>query len=98
MLVLRTRFAHAGPWLLAGGIFAACTSRDVPARFPETSAASFDAPAGHTPEVTHALADNPPLPGSDQPAGWAGLNEPTAGADAGTTTDPHAHHRGHHAH
>jgi hypothetical protein len=68
-------------------------------RFPESSAASLKAPPGHAPAVTQSLAGDPPLPGAEQ-HGWSGLDQaPQAGAaDAGAVGDPHAQHRGHHAH
>lgn len=85
-------------WLPPLLLVLGCASREVPSRYPETSAASPKAPAGASLQVTQALASEPPLPGTEAP-GWQGLND--AAQPTGTSTeaaDPHAQHRGHHAH
>lgn len=52
---------------------AACSSRDVPATWPEQSPASPRASAAPSAMVTQALDGHPPLPGEAQ-GGWAGLD------------------------
>ena len=71
--------------LVSGG--AACASRDVPQRYPESSAASPSAHAAPPAVVTRALHSEPPLPGTAS-EGWEGLASESA-------PDPHANHEGH---
>lgn len=78
-------------------LLSACATREVPSHYPESSAASPRATAAPALQVSEALAEDPPLPGSGQ-SGWRGLSpREEATVDAGTV-DPHAHHRGHHGH
>jgi hypothetical protein len=63
----------------------------VPASYPESSAASPEAPAAPALQVTQALAGDPPPPGAPA-AGWRGLGAQRAD---GGVADPHAQHRGH---
>ena len=72
-------------------LLAACATRDVPASYPESSAASPKAPAAPALQVTQALAGDPPPPGATA-AGWHGLDAQRADGGA---VDPHARHRGH---
>jgi hypothetical protein len=75
--------AGAGLWL------AACGGRDVPAEWPQQSAASPDAEAAPAALVTQALEGPPPLPGEEVP-GWEGLAAtPIAGEHAAHAA---AHH------
>lgn len=74
-----------------------CASREVPARYPETSAASPEASVGASLQVTRTLASDPPLPGTEAP-GWQGLSD--IAQPTGTSpeaVDPHVQHRGHNA-
>lgn len=74
-------------------VVAACSSRDVPASWPDGSAASLDSPAAPVAVVTRALDTHPPLPGESS-GGWAGLGAPgqRGGAGQPAATDAHAHH------
>ena len=96
MPLARRSFAAPSLWAPLLMLSLGCASREVPARFPQSSAASPEAPAGASLPVTQALASEPPLPGLEQ-HGWQGLNESTPAADAGAA-DPDAKHRGHHGH
>ena len=95
MLLARASFASPRLWAPPLMLLLGCASRDVPSRFPESSAASLAAPAGASLPVTHALASEPPMPGSQAP-GWQGLNESTTAPNTEAPADPHAQHRGHH--
>jgi hypothetical protein len=72
--------AGAGLWL------AACGGRDVPAEWPQQSAASPDAEAAPVARVTQALEGPPPLPG-EEVSGWEGLGATSAAGE-------HAGHAG----
>lgn len=63
---------------------AACASREVPATFPERSAASLVGAAAPSADVTQSLDTHPPLPG-EASSGWAGLSGPV---------EPAAHEHG----
>lgn len=77
---LRPAFPRWGlPVLL---LAAGCASRDVPARYPATSAASPKGAAGPVLHVTKSLEGDPT--GGD-------YEKPDAGSE-----NPHAHHGGHH--
>ena len=97
MPLARPFFAAPSPWAPLLMLSLGCASREVPARFPESSAASPEAPAGVALSVTQALASEPPLPGLEQ-HGWQGLDESTPSAGDAGPVDPHAAHRGHHGH
>jgi heavy metal-binding protein len=81
---------------------AACSSRDVPATWPEQAPASPRASAAPIAMVTQALDGHPPLPGEAHP-GWAGLDpSPAQGHEhqhehASGDADPARQHpAGHH--
>jgi hypothetical protein len=96
MPLARARIAAPLLWAPSLILLIGCASRDVPTRYPESSAASLEAPTGRSATVTQALAGDPPLPGEEST--WQGLEDSTPAAnDADTPVDPHAHHRGHHA-
>jgi hypothetical protein len=97
MLLARPSFAAPSLWVPLLLLSLGCASREVPARFPQSSAASPEAPAGVSLTVTQALASEPPLPGLEQ-QGWQGLDEATPSAGDAGAVDPHAAHRGHHGH
>jgi hypothetical protein len=97
MLLARPSFAAPSLWAPLLLLSLGCASREVPARFPQSSAASPEAPAGVSLTVTQALASEPPLPGLEQ-HGWQGLDESTPSAVDAGAVDPHAAHRGHHGH
>lgn len=74
----------------------ACSSRDVPASWPDRSAASLDSPPAPVAVVTRALDAHPPLPG-EASGGWAGLDEPVGPVPPAAPGQPskaaqHAHH------
>lgn len=68
MFIFSLRCGRAAA-LLAVGLGTSCASREVPARFPENSPASVEAPAGEPAAVLRALeADPGPLPTQGRPA------------------------------
>ncbi len=69
--------------LLSLTLTAAC-SPTLPARFPESSAASSEAEAAPVTPVGRALREEPPLPGEPQ-TGWEGLED-------GESTPTHGGH------
>jgi heavy metal-binding protein len=75
---------------------ASCSSRDVPATWPEQSAASPHSSAAPVAVVTQALDSHPPLPGQGR-TGWVGLDGSEAPAhrhDTGEHDSPHDSPRG----
>jgi hypothetical protein len=80
-------------------VVVACSSRDVPASWPDRSPASLESPAAPVAVVTRALDAHPPLPG-EAPGGWAGLDEPGSPAKPASPGQPSngAAHHGHHDH
>jgi hypothetical protein len=85
MPVMPSRFA----WLAAGLLgIVACASREVPASYPKSSAASPQAAPGPVQPVTRALASDPPMPGAAS-TGSSGLGP--APAQQGHE----GHHHGH---
>jgi hypothetical protein len=62
--------------VVAGLLFAACSSRDVPSSFPTSSPASLAAPEAPHAEVARSLREEPPLPGKGV-EGWQGLQPET---------------------
>jgi hypothetical protein len=71
---------------MAGVAIAACSSREVPATWPDESPASPAAQAAPGAVVTRALEAHPPLPG-EATSGWVGLAAPAEPA-------PHHEHAG----
>jgi len=68
-------------------VVVACSSRDVPASWPDRSAASLESPAAPVAIVTRALDAHPPLPG-EAPDGWAGLDERGSPAEPASRGQP----------
>lgn len=77
-----------GAALLALGLGTSCASREVPARFPKTSPASIEAPAGELASVNQALEADP-AEASRPEARPASAQEPGQVPNA---------HEGHHGH
>jgi len=71
-------------WAIAG-----CASREVPARYPDTSAASPRASAAKRSPAALALKSDPPLPDADT-KGWPGLT-PTGNNAAPSAHEGHRH-------
>lgn len=67
------RLGHAAI-VVAGVVLWACAAREVPAAWPEQSAASPAAEAAPQAVVTRALSEAPPLPGES--SSWVGLGTP----------------------
>ncbi len=68
---------------------AACSSRDVPATWPEQSPASPRASAAPSAVVTQALQSHPPLPGEAH-GGWLGLGAADVPAHLHAAGEVHA--------
>lgn len=97
MPLTRVRLAASRMRSIALMLLLGCASRDVPTRYPESSAASLDAPTGGSLVVTRALAADPPLPGTHAD-GWQGLEDDSQTAEEAAGTPRHNHLGDHHGH
>lgn len=80
--------------LLTSSLLLGCATREVPARYPASSAAAPDAQQAVPLAVTTSLKQDPPLPGDAQD-GWERLHDDNNAQPAAPA--PHSHH-GHHHH